>query len=74
MMPPTLVHSCFGILPSFDLRISSFTQALGFPPNPPGTPRDAAGTQRDPAGLIGTALGPEKDGFLSLLSDAPHHS
>jgi hypothetical protein len=71
MLDHTHVHSCFGIHSSFDLRISSFTQAFGSLPNPPGTPWDAAGTQRDRSGLIGTALGPEKDGFLSPLADAP---
>jgi hypothetical protein len=70
MFDHTHVHSCFGIHSPLDLRISSFTQALGFPPNPPGTPRDAGATQRDRAGLIGTALGPEKDGLLSPLADA----
>jgi hypothetical protein len=70
MFDHTHVHSCFGILSSFDLRISSFTQAFGFPPNPPATPRDAGTTQRDRSGLIGTALGHEKDGFLSPLADA----
>ena len=69
MLDHTHVHSCFGILSSFDLRISSFTQAFGFLPIPPGIHRDAGTTQRDRAGLIGTALGPEKDGFLSPLAD-----
>ena len=70
MFDHTHVHSCFGSHSPLDLRISSFTQALGFLPNPPATPRDAGATQRDRAGLIGTALGPEKDGFLSPLADA----
>jgi hypothetical protein len=69
MFDHTHVHSCFGIHSPFDLRISSFTQAFGFLPIPPGIHRDAGTTQRDRAGLIGTALGPEKDGFLSPLAD-----
>ena len=64
MFDHTHVHSCFDILSSFDLRISSFTQAFGFLPIPPGIHRDAGTTQRDRAGLIGTALGPEKEAWF----------
>jgi hypothetical protein len=70
MLDHALVHSCFGFHSSFEFRISPFTQVHGSLSNPPRTPWDAAGTQRDGAGLIGTALGPEKDGFLSPLVDA----
>jgi hypothetical protein len=70
MFDHTHVLSCFGIHSPCAMRIPSFIQALGFLPNPPGIHRDAGTTQRDPAGLIGTALGPEKDGFLSPLADA----
>ena len=47
MRDHAFVHSCFAILSSFVLRISSFTQVHRSLADLPGTRRDPSGTERD---------------------------
>jgi hypothetical protein len=60
-MSPTLVHSCCGILSSFEFRISPFTQVPDSLPDSPGTHRNVSGTQRDPTGS-------NRDGFWETVA------
>jgi len=71
MRDHAFVHSCFGILSSFEFRISSFPRSLRTINYQPTTINcSGPGLTRDPAGPNGTPSGPIGISFRVIRSKA----